>query len=69
MQSAIAVIAAEIPQAAALFFPRPKERPTEAPFGLLEKKRCNEELKRKARLAPKNENVLQEKQKNCDVLQ
>ena len=45
---------AEIPQAARLFFPSPEERPKEAPYGLLEKKSCNEELKWIARLASKN---------------
>ena len=39
-----AVIVAEIPQAAVLFFPETEERPKEAPYVALEKKCCNEEL-------------------------
>ena len=40
----LAVIVAEIPQAAVLFFPDVTERPTEAPVMALEKKQRNEEL-------------------------
>ncbi len=44
MNISLAVIVAQIPQAAGLFFPDAEERPTEAPYGLLEKRSCNEEL-------------------------
>ena len=51
--NAIAVIGAEIPQAAGLFFPGIKERLEEAPFMTLEKKHCHEELQSIARIASK----------------
>ena len=50
----LAQIAVESPEFKKLFFPGPKERPTEAPFGAWKKSFLDEDLEQKAGWAPEN---------------